>query len=102
MPRFDTFRTGGHMSRWTFFTNYGHVIFLVSKSPNITSKDMAQEIGITERAVQKIIHDLEEDGFIKIKKVGRNNEYRIVGRKKLRHSIEKNCRVDELIQLICE
>ena len=88
------------MARWTFFTNYGHVIFLISKNPNITSKEMAQEIGITERAVQKIIHDLDEDGFINIKKVGRNNQYKIVGRKKLRHSIEKNCRIDELITTI--
>ena len=61
---------------------------------------MADEVGITERAVQKIIHDLESDGFIKIYKEGRNNRYKIIGRKKLRHSIEKNCRIDELIQIV--
>lgn len=88
-------------TKWTFFTNYSHVIFLIHRESNITSKEMAQKIGITERAVQKIVHDLESDGFIKINKKGRNNEYKINRRKKLRHDIEKKCRLDELIQLIC-
>ncbi len=88
------------MSNWTFFTNYGHVLFLVSQNPRITSKDMALQIGITERAVQKIIHDLEADGFVKIRKNGRNNEYKVNGRKKLRHNIEQGCQIQELIATI--
>lgn len=87
-------------THWTFFTNYGHVLFIVAKSPEITLREMAQEIGITERAVQRIISDLEADGFLKITKIGRHNSYKVVGRKHLKHSIEKSCRVDEIVDLI--
>ena len=68
--------------------------------PELTLREVAQKVGITERATQKIIHDLEKDGFLKISKVGRQNSYKIIGRKKLRHNIEKNCRIDELINLV--
>ncbi|MCJ8276256.1 MAG: winged helix-turn-helix transcriptional regulator [Bdellovibrionales bacterium] len=88
------------MSGWNFFTNYGHIIFLLSMEPELTLREVAQKVGITERATQKIIHDLEKDGFLKISKVGRQNSYKIIGRKKLRHNIEKNCRIDELINLV--
>ncbi len=87
-------------TKWTFFTNYGHVLFLISQDPDRTAKDMADRIGITERATQKIIHDLEADGFIRIRKKGRRNSYKVIGRKKLRHPIEKDCRVEDLIQVI--
>ena len=90
------------MSKWTFFTNYGHIIFLLSEEPELTARDIAQRVGITERAVQKIIHDLEEDGFIKIRKNGRNNVYKVIGRKKLRHQIEKDCRIEDLVTVIQE
>ena len=88
------------MSQWNFFTNYGHVIFLLGEEPRITVREIASRVGITERATQNIIHDLEKDGFIKIKKEGRNNVYRVVGRKKLRHDLEKHCRIDDLVRVI--
>ena len=85
---------------WTFFTNYGHVIFLVAKNPEITLREIANKTGITERAVQRIISDLEKDGFLKISKIGRQNSYKIMGKKHLKHTIEKNCRIDEVVTLI--
>lgn len=88
------------MSDWNFFTNYGHVIFLLSSNSKITLREVAQKVGITERATQKIISDLVRGGFIKIKKEGRNNTYRIQGKKRLRHDIEKNCRLEDLIKTI--
>lgn len=88
------------MSDWNFFTNYGHIIFLLSSDEKLTVRDMATQVGITERAVQKIIHDLEADGFIKISKDGRNNSYKVNGHKKLRHDVEKGCRIDELTDFI--
>jgi DNA-binding Lrp family transcriptional regulator len=88
------------MADWNFFTNYGHIIFLLSENSKITTREIAEKVGITERATQKIIHDLEEGGFITIKKEGRNNCYKVDGRKRLRHNIEKNCRLSELIKVI--
>ena len=90
------------MSHWNFFTNHGHVIFVLSQNPKITSREVAQEVGITERATQKIISDLEQGGFIKIKKDGRNNIYKVNGKKRLRHDIEKGCQLNDLIEIISE
>ncbi len=89
------------MSQWSFFTNYGHILFLISRNPDQTAKEMASIVGITERATQKIIHDLEAEGYISITKQGRKNHYKVIGNKKLRHDVEKNCQIKELIGLIC-
>lgn len=88
------------MSDWNFFTNHGHIVFLLGFHRDITLREVASEVGITERAVQKIVADLVKGGFVKVKKEGRNNHYTVVGRKKLKHQIEKNCKLEDLIKLI--
>ena len=90
------------MSDWNFFTNHGHVIFLLSLKKDVTLREVALEVGITERATQKIVSDLASGGYIKIKKEGRQNRYTVVGRKKLKHPIEKNSKLEDLIKLIGE
>ena len=62
---------------------------------------VAARVGITERAVQKIIADLEEGGFIEREKIGRKNQYRILRDKPLRHSIEQHRTIGALLSLIC-
>jgi len=88
------------MSDWNFFTNHGHIVFLLDFHRGITLREVAVQVGITERAVQKIVADLVSGGFVKVKKEGRNNRYTVVGRKKLKHKIEKNCKLEDLIKLI--
>jgi len=63
-------------------------------------RDVAALVGITERAVQRIIADLEEEGFIEREKVGRQNHYRVLGGRTLRHPIESHRTVDHLLQAI--
>jgi DNA-binding Lrp family transcriptional regulator len=63
-------------------------------------RQVALQIGITERAVQRIIADLEEDGFIQREKVGRNNHYRILDHQPLRHPIESHRTIGDLIKLV--
>ncbi len=88
------------MAKWSFFTNHGHIIILLDASPDLTLREVSQKVGITERATQKIISDLEKDGFLKISKNGRQNSYKIMGRKKLRHDIEKACSLERLLGLM--
>lgn len=89
---------GSH--RWTFLTNHAHVLILLSRDPNMVLRQVALQIGITERAVQRIISDLEEDGFIEREKVGRNNHYRILDHRPLRHPIESHRTIGDLIKLV--
>ena len=85
--------------RWTFLTNHAHVLILLSKAPTTVLRKVALQVGITERAVQRIIADLERDGFIERHKVGRQNSYRIRPEKPLRHPIEAHRTIGDLIDL---
>jgi Mn-dependent DtxR family transcriptional regulator len=88
------------MGEWTFFSNYGHVLVCLAKNRESRLRDVALEVGITERAVQKIVRDLQEAGFLTVSKQGRCNRYRINNRKALRHSLEAQCTVGKLLSLI--
>jgi predicted DNA-binding transcriptional regulator len=85
---------------WTFLTNHAHVLILLSQNPSTVLREVAFRVGITERAVQRIIADLERDGFIEREKVGRQNSYRIRPSKPLRHPIEAHRSIGDLIDLI--
>jgi len=93
-------RTENLMGDWTFFSNYGHVLVCLSRNHDARLRDVAAEVGITERAVQKIVRDLQDAGFLVISKQGRCNRYRINRRKSLRHDLESHCTVGKLLSLV--
>jgi DNA-binding Lrp family transcriptional regulator len=63
------------MSEWLFLTNQARVLLYISQNPASTARRIAQAVGITERATQRLIRDLDEAGYITRKRVGRHNEY---------------------------
>jgi predicted DNA-binding transcriptional regulator len=87
-------------SKWTFLTNHAHVLILLAQDSSMVLREVAIRIGITERAVQRIIADLEEGGFIEREKVGRQNQYRISAKQPLRHPIESHRTIGDLLQMI--
>lgn len=88
------------MSSWTLFSNHGHVLICLSRDSEARLRDVAADVGITERAVQKIVRDLQDGGMISISKNGRRNSYRIHNRKLLRHDLESHCGVGDLISVV--
>lgn len=90
------------MSEWTFFSNYGHVLVCLARDPRARLRDVALEVGITERAVQKIVRDMQDAGYLTVTKQGRRNRYRINKRKGLRHPLESNCTVGRLLALLAK
>jgi Mn-dependent DtxR family transcriptional regulator len=88
------------MGDWTFFSNYGHVLVCLSRNNEARLRDVALEVGITERAVQKIVRDMQDAGFITVSKQGRCNRYRLNKRKSLRHGLESHCNVGKLLALV--
>ena len=88
------------MGDWTFFSNYGHVLVCLAKNNDARLRDVALEVGITERAVQKIVRDLQRAEFLTVSKQGRCNRYRINKRKAMRHSLESQCTVGKLLALV--
>lgn len=87
-------------SRWTFLTNHAHVILCLARDPTARMRDIAAAVGITERAVQRIIAELEEAGYIEHVRRGRRNAYRVHGQLPLRHPIEQHKRISDFIRLI--
>lgn len=88
------------VERWTFLTNYGHVLLCIAADPAIRLRDVAAKVGITERAAQRIVADLIEAGYLESTKLGRRNQYRINGELPLRHPIEQHRQVETLLALI--
>jgi predicted transcriptional regulator len=82
---------------WTFFTNHGHVLVCLADDPTLRTRDIAAQVGITERATQGIISDLVEAGFVTRTKEGRRNHYEVHPDRPLRHPLEAEHTVGELL-----
>jgi DNA-binding MarR family transcriptional regulator len=87
-------------SAWTFLSNHGHVLLCIARDPNVRVRDIAQAVGITERAVQRILSELEEAGVIERTRQGRRTHYEIDEGLSLRHPIEADHSVGELMRLV--
>lgn len=90
----------GRGARWTFLTNHGHVLLCLARSPELRLRDVAAEVGVTERAVQRIVADLEEGGYLTRRRTGRHNEYEINTSRPLRHTLEAHQSVQSLLRLV--
>lgn len=88
--------------QWTFLTNHSHVLVLLARNPSQVLREVALQVGITERAVQRIIADLEAGGIIDREKIGRQNHYRIRTNQPLRHPIESHRTIGDLLALLSE
>ena len=88
--------------RWTFLSNHAHVLILISKDPDIRLREIADQVGITERAVQRIVSDLETDQYVERARVGRRNRYLVHPELPLRHPLEAHRRIGALIDLVVD
>lgn len=86
--------TGGS---WTFLSNHAHVLLCLAADPHQTLPVISQQVGITSRAVQLILTDLIEGGYVERTKIGRRNHYRVNPEGYLRHPLEAHHRVADLI-----
>jgi predicted transcriptional regulator len=85
------------MAQWTFLTNHALVLDSLVRDPLITANKLSAQIGITERAVRKIIADLKEQKYISKKKEGRRVRFRVNPRRPLRHTTQRDISVGELL-----
>ncbi|MFE9774035.1 helix-turn-helix transcriptional regulator [Streptomyces sp. NPDC005931] len=82
---------------WTFLTNHARVLIALAQDPDARGRDVADRIGITERAVQLIVADLEAAGYLTRTRVGRRNRYTIDPTVALRHPAEADHPVGDLL-----
>ena len=82
---------------WTFLTNHSHVLICLARDPRLRLRDLAEQVGITERAVQGIVKDLEAAGCLTRHREGRRNRYEIVTDRPMRHRVERQHLVGDLL-----
>jgi DNA-binding HxlR family transcriptional regulator len=85
---------------FTYLTNHTHALVALHAEPDLRVRDLADSIGITERAVQRILADLEAVGVLEREKIGRRNHYRIARKSRLRHPLEEHCTVGGLLDWV--
>jgi len=91
---------GQEDSSWTFLTNHAQVLLGISQNPDIRLRDLAQHVGITERATQRIVVDLVEAGYVNRLRKGRRNHYVINPRVEMRHAAQEGHPIGQLLNLL--
>jgi DNA-binding transcriptional ArsR family regulator len=88
------------MAEWTFLTNHAHVIVCVARDPGMRMRDIADRVGITERAAQRIVAELVEAGYLDRKRDGRRNQYTLNADLPLRHPLERGNAIGDLLGIL--
>ena len=85
---------------WTFLTNHAQVLLCLAERPDIRLRDVADHVGITERATQRILAELVEAGYVKIERVGRRNRYTVDREHAMRHSAQLGHEIGALLEAL--
>jgi len=85
---------------WTFLTNSTHVLVCLDRNEGITLREVARQVGITERAVHAIVTALEAEGVLTRTREGQRNRYRLNRHYRLRHPLEAHRKIGDLLDLV--
>jgi len=88
------------MTSWTFLTNQALVLIHIGRRPDSTGLEIAAAVGITERAVRKIVVELQAAGYLEAERIGRRNRYSVDVHRPLRNSAEPQLTIGELLALV--
>jgi len=88
------------MAKWGFISNHGLVLLYVSRNPQCTMREMASALGVTERSIQRILEDLEAEGYVTWQRTGKGNIYEINRTRELKHELTKDSLVGDLLHLL--
>ena len=94
--------TSNNSRTWTFLTNHARILILIAETSGIRLRDVAEQVGITERAAQRIVAELEAAGYLTHEKVGRRNQYDLRPDAHLRHPLEDDVEVGRLLELFVD
>jgi DNA-binding Lrp family transcriptional regulator len=89
-----------HPTSWTFLTNHTQVLLCIAQDANVTLRDVAIKVGITERAAQRIVADLVDAEIIDRRRVGRRNHYLVNRDAAMRHAAQANHQIGPLLDLL--
>ncbi len=90
------------MTQWNFLTNHAHVLLCVARDPGMRVRDIADCVGITERATHRIVSELVETGYLTRHRHGRRNHYEIHSERPLHHPLESDRELGELLSQLLD
>ena len=90
----------GDTKTWTFLTNHAQVLLCLAETPDIRLRDVAERVGITERATQRIVAELVEAGYVKATRIGRRNTYTVDREHAMRHRAQVGFEVGALLEAL--
>lgn len=85
---------------WRFLSNHTQVLLCIQRDPDVRFRDIAQMVGITERAAQRIVADLIDSGYVESDRIGRRNHYRVNADVAMRHPAQEGHDIGELLRLL--
>lgn len=88
---------GAELHGWTFLSNYAHVLVCVARDPDVTLREVAEHVGVTERAVHRILSELIAAGVVSKEREGRRNHYSVNLDEPMRHPLEEGKTVGDLL-----
>jgi DNA-binding Lrp family transcriptional regulator len=83
-------------------TKYAHVLLAVARDPDRRMRDIADEVGITERGAHRIVNELGAAGYLTKHRVGRQNAYEVHPEMPMRHPLEGGHLLSELVDLFVQ
>ena len=96
----STESTRNNSKPWRFVTNHTQVLLCIARDPEARLRDIAEAVGITERAVQRIVADLVDSGFVSRERVGRRSRYTLNRDAKMRHPAQYDHEIGEMLDLL--
>jgi predicted transcriptional regulator len=87
-------------TRWTFLTGHGHALIVITRDPNVRLREIAAELGVTERTAQTIVNDLVDAGYVERTRVGNRSRYEVRTDRPFRHPVEREHAVGELLEVL--
>src|SRR5947208_3192823 len=90
----------GRQPTWVFLSNHAHVLLCIARDADARARDIAEQVGITERAAQRIVSDLIAEGYLKRTKIGRRNRYEINRDGHLRSAAFHDLQIGPLLDLL--
>ncbi len=86
--------------QWMFLTNHTRVLLVITRDPTTRLRDIAAALEITERAAQRIVTELVEEGYLTRRREGRRNTYTVYPKRPLRAPQVRKTQVGEILELL--
>lgn len=90
----------GALRPWSFLTNHALVLLYIGRRPESTGIEIAQAVGITERAARAILDHLEDAGYIERERIGRRNRYRVDLHRPVTRVGDRDLTVGQILELL--